>query len=148
MTQIKVLSEDLRETIDDLEITPDRMKELTNALARSEGRYDLFVRAEDFGSVVRHRRSKPRLRDASGQIIAAAQTDGPLPVKSGRLAAGWNWKIQGTSAVVFSQVPYAEHARKADEPRGRGVKKVERFLRDDWDKVAGEMETVIAGWFL
>lgn len=148
MTQIKALSEDLRETIDDLEITPDRMKELTNALARSEGRYDLFVRAEDFGSVVRHRRRKPRLRDASGRIIPAAQTEGPLPVKSGRFAAGWNWKIQGTSAVVFSQVPYAEHARKADEPRGQGVKKVERFLRDDWDKVAGEMETVIAGWFL
>ena len=148
MTQIKALSKDLRETIDDLEITPERMKELTNALARSEGRYDLFVRAEDFGSVVRHRRSKPRLRDASGRIIPAAQTEGPLPVKSGRFAAGWNWKIQGTSAVVFNQVPYAGWARKMGEREGQGSRKVERFLRDDWDKVAGEMETVIAGWFL
>lgn len=142
MTQIKALSKDLRETIDDLEITPERMKELTNALARSEGRYDLWVRADDFGEVVNRRRDLPWLDDEGDQ------TEGPLPVKTGRFVAGWNWKIQGTSAVVFNQVPYAVWARKMGEREGQGSRKVERFLRDDWDKVAGEMETVIAGWFL
>ncbi len=148
MTQITVLDQELRGMLDDLDITPARMKDLTDALARSEGRFDLWVRPEDFGSVVRHRRRKPRLRDASGRIISAAQTEGPVPVKSGRYAAGWNWKTKGSSAVVSSQVPYAEHARKAGEDVGTATRKVERFLREDWDKVAGEMEVAIAGWFL
>jgi len=148
MTQITVLSKDLGPVLDDLEINAERAKELTNALARSEGRYDLFVRAADFGAVVRHRRRKPRLRNASGQIIAAAQTDGPLPVKSGRFAAGWNWTIRGLNATVASQVPYASHAHKANERDGAGVRKVERFLAEDWDKVADEMAVAIAGWFL
>lgn len=142
MTQIKALSKDLRETIDDLEITPERMTELTDALARSEGRFDLWARASDFGEVVNRRRDLPWLDDKSDE------TEGPLPVKTGRFTAGWNWKIQNTSAVVFNQVPYAQYARKMGEREGQGSRKVERFLRDDWDKVAGEMQTVIAGWFL
>jgi len=146
--EVKVLDRDLQDMLADLEITPSRAKELTNALARSEARYDLWVRASDFGSVVNRRRIKPRLRDSAGRIIPAAQTDGPVPVKSGRFAAGWNWKIRGLNATVSSQVPYAVHARKADEPSGAAIRKVEKHLREDWDKVADEMAVAIAGWFL
>ena len=148
MTQVTVLDQELREMLEDLDITPARARELSDILARSEGRFDLWVRADDFGSVVRHRRRRPGLRDDSGRIISAAQTDGPVPVKSGRYAAGWNWKIRGSSAVVFSQVPYAGRARKAGERVGAATRKVERFLRDDCGDVAAEMEVVIAGWFL
>ena len=140
--EVKVLDRDLQDMLADLEITPSRAKELTNALARSEARYDLWVRSSDFGSVVNRRRIKPTLSALN------PETAGPLPVKSGRFAAGWNWKIHGLNATVSSQVPYAKWARKVGEDEGDGVKNVEKHLREDWDKVADEMSVAIAGWFL
>ena len=142
MTSVKVFSADLADVMDGLEITPSRAKELTDVLANSEGRYDLWVRHKDFGSVVKRRRKKPTLSASN------PETTGPLPVRSGRFAAGWNWRTRGLSATVSSQVHYAEWARKVGEDEGDGVKHVEEFLADDWNKVADEMAVSIAGWFL
>jgi len=128
--------------LDGLKITRERAKELTDALARSEVRYDLWVRHADFGSVVNRRRIKPTITRES------EQTSGPVPVKTGRYAAGWNWKIKGLSATVSSRVPYALDARKMGERPGKATKKVEKFLREDWQRVALEIETTIAGWLL
>jgi len=138
--ELQAVSADLGEMIRDLEITTERAKKLTDILAESEGRYDLWVRPSDFGSVVKRRRKRPTLRGPS------EQTAGPLPVKTGRFAAGWNWRIKATRAVVTSQVPYASYARKMGEAEGAGLKKVEKFLKKDWDKVAHEMAKEIEGW--
>ena len=142
MPEIRALSQDLGPMLEGLEITQTRAKELTDALARSEGRYDLWVRHQDFGVVVNRRRIRPALKSPRDE------TSGPLPVKTGRFAAGWNWKIKGLNATVSNRVPYAAHARKMGEDLGTGVQKVERFLREDWERVALEIETTIAGWLL
>lgn len=138
--EVQAVSADLGEMIRDLKITTERAKKLTDILAESEGRYDLWVRASDFGEVVARRRDLPWLDDEGDQ------TKGPLPVKTGRFAAGWNWRIKGTRAVVTSQVHYASYARKMGEAEGAGLKKVEKFLKKDWDKVAKEMAKEIEGW--
>ena len=146
--ELQAVSADLGEMIRDLKITTERAKKLTDILAESEGRYDLWVRPSDFGSVVKHRRKRPSLWDKDGDKIAAAHISkkAPLPVKTGRFAAGWNWRIKTTRAVVTSQVSYASYARKVGEDEGAGLKKVEKFLKKDWDKVAHEMAKEIEGW--
>ena len=141
---LAVLDRDLRELIKSLEFDRDLHKKLTDTLAESEGRFDMFARASDFGAVVRHRRRQPRLRNADGALIAAAQTQGPLPVKSGRFEGGWNWKIKGLNAKVINQVPYAVDAHKAGEPDGAGLAKVKKWLEDDWSDVADQMADHIA----
>ena len=142
------LSSDLQEVIQSLEFDDDLRKKLTDTLAESEGRFDLWSRSSDFGSVVRHRRRKPRLYTADGAKIAAAHISAkaPLPVKSGRVVAGWNWKIKGLNAKVVNQVPYAEHARKTKEPVGAGAAKVEEWIVDDWSDVAEKMADHVAAF--
>jgi len=117
---------------------------LNQLLADSEGRFDLFARDTDFGGVVRHRRVKPALRDKTGEPISAASTRGPLPVKSGRFVAGWNWRVKGINATVINQVPYAIHARKLGKEPGQGYETVKEWIEEDWGEVAEAMADVIA----
>lgn len=135
---------DLADVMKAVEFTPKLRRDLLKTLAESEGRFDMEFRKEDFGSVVRLRRRKPAIRDwKTGRVIEAANTEGKLPVKSGRFVAGWNWKFKGTNATVESRVPYAVHAHKVDEEAGEGLKVVAKFLEKDWARAADEMATVI-----
>ena len=134
---------DLAPLVKDIKLTSKVRKALTDVLAESEARFDMEFRKEDFGSIVRLRRVKPAIRDSSGAVISAANTEGDLPVKSGRFVAGWNWKIKGLNATVTNQVPYAAHARKVDEEPGEGVKVVTRHLEQDWQDVAESMADII-----
>ena len=145
---LAVVSPDLQGLLRSLEFDNDLRKKLTDTLAESEGRFDLWARSSDFGSVVRHRRRKPRLYTADGAKIAAAHISAkaPLPVKSGRFVAGWNWKIKGLNAKVVNQVPYAAHARKTKEPVGAGAAKVEEWIVDDWSDVAEKMADHVAAF--
>ena len=140
------IGEGVQELIRTLSFDRDLMKRLADKVAESEGRFDLWVRTPDFGSVIRHRRASPSLWDKDGNKIAAAHIskDAPLPVKSGRFAGGWNWKIKGLNAAVKSRTKYAAHARKVGEQPGSGVIKVAEFLLTDWTKLAGEMADLIA----
>ena len=135
---------DLAEVMKEVEFTPKLRRDLLRTLAESEGRFDMEFRKEDFGGIVRLRRRKPAIRDwKTGRVIEEANTEGDLPVKSGRFVAGWNWKFKGTNATVESRVPYAIHAHKVDESAGEGLKVVTRFLEKDWARAADEMATVI-----
>ena len=139
----KAVALNLDEVFGDAQITDDLRRVLHGTLAESEGRFDMEYRKEDFGSIVRLRRRKPAIRDKDGKVIMAANTVGALPVKSGRFVGGWNWKVKGTNATVSSQVPYAEHAHKVDQEAGSGLREVERFLLEDWERVAQEMADII-----
>jgi len=134
---------DLAPLVADLKLTSKVRKALTDVLAESEARFDMEFRREDFGSIVRLRRVSPAIRDSSGAVISAANTEGDLPVKSGRFVAGWNWKIKGLNATVTNQVPYAAYARKVDEELGEGVRVVTRHLELDWEDVAIDMADII-----
>jgi|ETNvirnome_2_300_1030623.scaffolds.fasta_scaffold04039_2 hypothetical protein len=137
---------DLADVMKSVEFTPKLRRDLLKTLAESEGRFDMEFRKEDFGGIVRLRRVKATsaIRDwKTGRVIEAANTEGDLPVKSGRFVAGWNWKFKGTNATVESRVPYAVHAHKVDEDPGEGLKVVTRFLEKDWARAADEMADVI-----
>lgn len=146
MSQITVTSPDLDRVLEDAQVNDALIGKLAAELAESEVRFDEWVRQGNFGAVVRHRRKRPALRRADGSIVSAAQVDGPLPVKTGRYVAGWIFRIKRRlNAVVKTQVPYAGHARKADERRGEATRKVGKFLLADWEGVGERMAAIIGG---
>jgi len=144
MSQITVTSPDLDRVLEGAQVNDALIGKLAEELAESEVRFDEWVRQGNFGAVVRHRRKFPALRRADGSIIAEAQVDGPLPVKTGRYVAGWIFRIRRRlNAVVKTQVPYAEWTRKAGERAGTASAKVEDFILADWRKVGERMAAII-----
>ncbi len=149
MTKMIAISSDLQQLIRDLSFDDELLKKLYSALAESEGRFGLWARPPDFGAVVRHRRVRPALYDKSGAKIAAAHIseEAPLPVKTGALVGGWNWKVRKLNAKVETRRKYAPWARKVGEPVGSGLAKVEEWLENDWSSVADEIATIVEEYF-
>ena len=144
--KVTIQSPRLTGVLKDVDLSAGLRKKLGEALGRSAGRVDVAIRGKgsDFGSLV-NQRSRKRGGNPNDPAPGEYTVPGEVgwPVETGRSAQGWKMKIKGTSAILSNNIDYSPHVHVSGERAGQPAKRMDAFIRKDWEKVAEEMADLI-----